>query len=481
MLTVIADIETDGLLDATTKCHCIGTRIAESGKAVLYADQPGYEPIAEGLALLESADTLVFHNGVSFDLPALKKLYPGFAPRGAVRDTLIMSRLIYPDMKERDFARNRSASERKIPKELIGRHSLKAWGYRLSELKGEFGETTDWQFFSKQLADYCLQDTQVTLCLWNRFKQMNYSEKAIALEHQFQQIIFQQEQNGFPFNYEAAEKLCAELCAEREELRQKLQDLWPPVDKGEWFTPKVNNKTRGYVKGVPVWKPNIVPFNPASRDDIAARLKETYNWTPTELTDTGKPKIDEEVLSSLPYPEAKQLSRFFLIQKRIGQIGEGKQAWLKCAVKERNNDGTEIYKIHGRVTTNGAVTGRCTHHDPNIAQVPAVGVPWGHECRALFYAPPGWRLLGCDASGLELRCLAHYMAKYDGGAYAQIILHGDIHWANAQALGLVPKDMERDQSNEVTEYFRNKVAKRFIYAFLKCKGLRVGIHVDNRP
>lgn len=463
MRTAIFDIETDGLLEQTTKLHSLVIRDAESGEVFSCTDNsPNYHSVAEGLKILEEAELIAGHNILSFDLPALKKLYPPFSPQGKIRDTLVMSRLIYPDMKERDFARNRSASERKIPKELIGRHSLKAWGYRLSELKDTFGETTDWQHWTPEMQTYCETDTLVTLCLWNRFRQLNYSEKAIALEHQFQRIIFQQEQNGFPFNYEAAEKLCAELCAEREELRQKLQDLWPPVDKGEWFTPKVNNKTRGYVKGVPVWKPNIVPFNPASRDDIAARLKETYDWKPTELTDTGKPKIDEEVLSSLPYPEAKQLSRFFLIQKRIGQIGEGKQAWLKCAQKE--SDG--IYRIHGRVTTNGAVTGRCTHHDPNIAQVPAVGVPWGHECRALFYAPPGWRLLGCDASGLELRCLAHYMAKYDGGAYAQIILHGDIHWANAQALGLVPKDMKRDQSNEATEYFRNKVAKRFIYAFL---------------
>lgn len=475
MRNLIFDIETDGLLETATKVHCIGIRNVDNGEGELYADQPGYKPIADGLKLLSAAEYIIGHNIEVYDVPLLKKLYSDFNPKGVIRDTLVISRLIYPDMKERDFARNRDPKKRHIPKELIGRHSLKAWGYRLSELKGTFGETTDWQFFSKAMGDYCLQDTLVTLCLWNRFKQMNYSEKAIALEHQFQKIIFQQEQNGFPFDYETAEKLCAELAAEREQLRQELQNLWPPVDKGEWFTPKVNNKTRGYVKGVPVWKPNIVPFNPASRDDIAARLKETYGWTPTEITDTGKPKIDDEVLSSLPYPEAKQLSRFFLIQKRIGQIGEGKQAWLKCATKEKTENGTEIYKIHGRVTTNGAVTGRCTHHDPNIAQVPAVGVPWGHECRALFYAPPGWRLLGCDASGLELRCLAHYMARYDGGAYAQVILHGDIHWLNTQLLGLVPKGTERDENNPEHNYYRNKVAKRFVYATLYgAGGLKIG-------
>lgn len=478
MRTAIFDIETDGLLETATKVHCIGIRNVDSGEGELYADQPGYKPITEGLSVLSEADCIIGHNIEVYDVPLLKKLYPAFAPEGVIRDTLVMSRLIYPDMKERDFARNRDSKKQHIPKELIGRHSLKAWGYRLSELKGTFGETTDWQFFSKELADYCLQDTLVTLCLWNRFKQMNYSERAIRLEHQFQQIIFQQEQNGFPFDYEAAEKLYAELCAEREEIKQRLQDLFPPVDKGDWFIPKVNNKTKGYKKGVKIWRPKIVPFNPASRDDIAERLKSAHGWQPVEFSDTGKPKIDDEVLQSLPYPEAKELARYFLLQKRLGQIGDGAQAWLKVAKKENinvcdNRDNDEqrqtLYRIHGRVTTNGAVTGRCTHHDPNLAQVPAVGVPWGHECRALFYAPTGWRLLGCDASGLELRCLAHYMARYDGGAYAQVILHGDIHWANAQNLGLVPKDMERDKDNEETEYFRNKVAKRFIYAFLKCR------------
>lgn len=469
----IFDIETNGLLDATTTLHALVIRDTVTGNLYSCTDNsPNYKSIAEGLKILENADLIAGHNIVCFDLPALKKLYPGWSPKGAIRDTLVMSRLIYPDMADRDFARARNPRMRSIPKELIGRHSLKAWGYRLSEQKDTFGETSDWALWSPEMQTYCEQDVAVTARLWERFSQMNYSETAIRLEHQFQEIIFQQERNGFPFDYQAAEKLCAELCAEREELKTKLQTLWPPLDKGDWFTPKVNNKTRGYVKGEKTWRPKIVPFNPASRDDIAERLKTTYQWQPTEFSETGKPKIDDEILQSLPYPEAKQLARYFLIQKRIGQIGEGRQAWLKAAQKEEDNDASHngehvsLYKIHGRVTTNGAVTGRCTHHDPNIAQVPAVGVPWGHECRALFYAPHGWRLLGCDASGLELRCLAHYMARYDGGAYAQVILHGDIHWANAQNLGLVPKDMERDKENEETEYFRNKIAKRFIYAFL---------------
>lgn len=475
----VFDIETNGLLDATTTLHSLVIKDISTGNLYSCTDNsPNYLSIAEGLKILENADCIVGHNIICFDLPALKKLYPDWTPKGAIRDTLVMSRLIYSDLKDREFAWLRSPRKPYIPPNLMGRHSLKAWGYRLSEKKDTFGETSDWSQWSPEMQAYCEQDVAVTVCLWERFSQMNYSEKAIRLEHQFQEIIFQQELNGFPFDYEAATNLYAELCAERDELKTKLQELWPPVDKGDWFIPKVNNKTRGYVKGEKIWRPRIVAFNPASRADIAERLKETYQWRPTEFSKTGEPKIDDEVLQSLPYPEAKQLARYFLIQKRIGQIGEGRQAWLKVAKKEEivsDNGRTEICKIHGRVTTNGAVTGRCTHHDPNIAQVPAVGVPWGHECRALFYAPDGWRLLGCDASGLELRCLAHYMARYDGGAYAQVILHGDIHWMNVQLLGLVPKGTERDKENPQHEFFRNKVAKRFVYATLYgAGGLKIG-------
>ena len=468
MSSLVFDIETNGLLDDTTTIHALVIQDFDTHKVYSCTDNsPDFMPIQEGLKMLEEADLIIGHNILCFDLPVIHKLYPSFQERGTVRDTLTISRLVYPNMIDIDYARSRGPHKDKffLPVKLYGRHSLESWGYRLSERKGAFCHETDWHNWSPEMQSYCEQDVKVTACLWEHFLQMDYSPVAIELEHQFQKVIFQQERNGFPFNYEAASKLYSDLCAERETLRQNLCSLFPPKDYGDWFTPKVNNKTKGYVKGVQIWRPKVRAFNPGSRDEIAERLIEKYNWKPTDITDSGKPKVDEDILDALPYPEAKQLARFFLLQKRLGQIGEGAQAWLKTAKKETNEDGETIYRIHGRVTTNGAVTGRCTHHDPNLAQVPAVGVPWGEECRSLFYSPKGWSLLGCDASGLELRCLAHYMARYDKGAYAQVILHGDIHWANAQNLGLVPKDMKRDKENEATEYIRNKIAKRFIYAF----------------
>jgi DNA polymerase I-like protein with 3'-5' exonuclease and polymerase domains len=187
-------------------------------------------------------------------------------------------------------------------------------------------------------------------------------------------------------------------------------------------------------------KTKVIPFNPASRQQIADRLQKR-GWKPTEFTPSGEPKVDETVLETIEIPEAKLLLEYLMLNKRIGQLATGNQAWLKL---EKNG------KLHGRVNHMGAVTSRCTHSNPNMAQVPSVGAPFGAECRGLFTVPSGYLLLGADASGLELRCLAHYMARFDGGSYGREILEGDIHTANQMAAGLPTRND----------------AKRFIYGFL---------------
>lgn len=460
---LIFDIETNGLLDKTSKVHCISLQDVDTGHLETYSDRGDYKRTNSALDLLASSDCICGHNILCFDIPALQKVYQDFKPKGRVLDTLVLSRLIWPNLAELDYDRLRHAKVPSdpyfhFPPKLIGSHSLRAWGFRLGVLKGDFSETTDWQEWSEAMCEYNKQDVVVTKALWDLIERQHYSEEAINLEHEFQKVIFQQEQNGFPFDEQQASKYYASLCAERERILQVVQKSFPPVDRGSYFTPKRDNKTRGYKAGVTIWKPCITPFNPGSRQDIADRLREKYGWQPTEFTEKGQPKIDETILSELPYPEAKDLSQYFLVQKRIGQLAEGNNAWLKLV----RPDG----RIHGHVITNGAITGRCTHVNPNLAQVPAVGVYMGAEFRSLFYAPSGYVVLGADASGLELRCLAHFIAKYDGGLYASKILEGDIHWHNAQALGLVGRDERKDPNNEHHMWARNKVAKRFIYAFM---------------
>jgi DNA polymerase-1 len=430
------DIETDGLLDKLTKVHSLVIQDVDTGEMVSCHDHGNDVSIEAGLLTLLQSTEIIGHNIIKFDIPALQKVYPWFQPQGKVTDTLVCSRLIWPAIKEYDLTQ----LKRGFPGKLVGWHSLKAWGYRLGILKGDFGETTDWAEWSPEMQSYCEQDVVVTAAFWERIQAKNYSQEALDLEHEFATILAMQERHGFAFDEEAAHKLYGVLVKRRLELARELQVAFPPVTKTEVFIPKVNNKARGYVKGVPFTKEWTVEFNPSSRQMIGERLIE-MGWVPEEFTPSGQPKIDETILEKLPYPEAKLLAEHFLVEKRIGQLAEGDQAWLKLV---RNG------RIHGSVNTNGAVTGRCTHSNPNVAQVPSCGAAYGEECRALFGVPRGYSLVGADLAGLELRCLAHFMARYDGGAYGDVVLNGDIHTVNQEAAGLPTRNN----------------AKTFIYAFL---------------
>lgn len=436
MKRILFDIETDGLLDQLTKLHSLVMIDLDTDQMISCAHDDGYTPIEDGLNILRNADLLVGHNIQDFDIPALDKVY-GFTFSGEIHDTLILSRLIWSDLKHNDFRFTEKNPE--FPKNLIGSHSLKAWGYRLSNLKDEYDG--GWAEWSTEMQRYCEQDTRSNLTLYQKIMSKEPSADSIKLEHDFAAVIRLQEKQGFNFNETAAEKLLASLQVRQAELEAELQAAFPPWEIKEPFVPKVNNKARGYVKGQLTYKVKEIVFNPASRDHIADRLQKLRGWKPKDFTSQGKPKVDETVLEELDYPEAKLLNEYLLINKRIGQLATGANAWLKLV-----KDG----KIHGRVNTNGAATGRCTHNKPNIAQVPSVGAPYGAECRALFHAPAGYKLVGADLSGLELRCLAHYMARFDGGAYGDVVVNGDIHTQNQQAAGLPTRNN----------------AKTFIYGFL---------------
>jgi DNA polymerase I-like protein with 3'-5' exonuclease and polymerase domains len=286
------------------------------------------------------------------------------------------------------------------------------------------------------MSEYCLQDVKVTVRLWDEVSKLNLAEEAIELEHQVQTIITRQMEYGFLFDTDKAWDLYAVLVERKEKLHTELLSVFPPwYSKGKVVTPDKTRVMRKnmvcptqYTKDAPYTEIKLNTFNPSSREHIAYWLKKKYQWVPTEFSETGKPKVDESVLSSLPYPEAKLLAEYLMLTKRLGQLAEGDQAWLKKVGK----DG----RLHGSVITNGAVTGRATHNNPNMAQVPSCSSPYGNECRELFTVPKGKALVGADLSGLELRCLAHFMALYDQGEYGRILLTGDIHTANQEAAGL---------------------------------------------
>lgn len=431
-MALIFDIETDGFLENVTTIHCLVIKNTETGNALTFGPVGCDQPLGPGLdVLMNTKDILVGHNVIKYDIPVIQKLYPWFSvDQSKVYDTLVVSRLIYSDLRERDGA---NIEKGLLPTKLWASHSLKAWGYRLGILKGEFKEQNGedaFKVFTPEMLEYCIQDVNVTEALYHQLSQIEYSKDAITFEHEIAWIAGQMERSGWPFDVQSASKLYGTLSAQRENIRSQMMETFEPL-----VIERVSEKTGKKLKD------KVIEFNPASRDQIAQRLTTKYGWKPTEFTPAGKPKVDEDTLKGLDYPEAKVLADYFLLEKRIGQLAEGQQAWLKA---ERNGH------IHGSINTNGAVTGRCTHQSPNLAQVPSVRALWGVECRSLFTVRPGFKQVGADLSGLELRCLAHFMAKWDEGEYANEVLNGDVHTKNQNAAGLPTRDN----------------AKTFIYGFL---------------
>lgn len=430
-MALICDLESDGFLENCTKVHCLVVKDTKTGVVRSFVEAE----MEEGLRLLSSGDWIVFHNGVRFDLPLLKKLYPHFEyDESKVMDTLVCSRLIYSNVGDLDAT---FIQQGRLPSKLWGSHSLKAWGYRLGLLKGEYGEKENaWDVFTPEMLSYCQNDVEVTHKLYDKIVDKGYSNKALELEHKVAFICAKMERSGWPFDVKGAASLYAELAQKRDAILKTMQETFEPI-----VEKRVSEKT-----GKPL-KDKVTEFNPSSRKQIADRLISKYGWKPKEFTPNGQPKIDETVLKALDYPEAQTLAEYFLLEKRVGQLAEGDNAWLKLERKGL---------LHGAYNPNGAVTGRATHQTPNLAQVPAVRSPYGHECRKLFGVRPGFTLVGCDLSGLELRCLAHFMSKWDDGVYGETVINGkqsdgtDIHTVNQRAAGLSTRDQ----------------AKTFIYAFL---------------
>lgn len=442
------DAETNGFLDDLDTIHCLVIwdsldgryhQFVDRRQLRTYADPYAYADIFDGLELLHEADVIVAHNGIKFDNPAIRKVFSGWNPKGLVRDTLVLTKLFWPHIGDGDTGRIANGT---LPGKLWGSHKLEAWGYRMGTLKDEY--QGGWEAWSPEMQSYCVQDVRVLVALWERCVQQ--AEKlgldmfdpvppprkdCIQLEHEMCEITRLIQEHGFKFNEQKAVALTATLSQRKQELVGELQLVFHPLEIEEPFVPKVNNKTRGYVKGETFIKRRTIDFNPGSRKQVADRLL-ALGWKPLSFGKDGTPTVDDEILSALPYPEAKPLAEYFLVDKRLGQIANGTEAWLR-----HNRRG----RIHGHIDSGGTHTGRAAHSRPNIGQVPKVGSPYGSECREMFEADSGWVLVGCDMAALELRDLAGYMARYDDGAYIKTILEGnsadgtDMHTLNAKALG----------------------------------------------
>lgn len=428
---ILFDIETDGLLHQATKVHCIALIDTETGEQWSYKE----ENIEKALEELYDAETLIGHNILAFDLPVLKKLYAfNRRPGCRVIDTLVTARLLHPQVKQEDFKRV------DFDKKLIGSHSLRAWGVRLGEHKADY--SGPWDQWSEEMHAYMEQDVRTNFRLLTHLKPWEYPPIPLHVEHRVAEICHWMQEEGWTFDKKKAAELYVNLVKRKDQLEQELIQKF-----GEWqeeagvLIPKRDNKRLGYLKDVPVTKYKTVVFNPGSRVHIEKKLKEA-GWQPTEYTDTGRAKLDESVLERLDLPEARQLVEYLLVQKRLGQVGDGDNGWLKLV----QADG----RIHGAINSCGTITGRATHNSPNVSQVPANRATYGKECRACFTVPQGWKLVGADMAGLELRTFAHYLSIFDHGAYAKIVTEGDVHTHNQTMAGLETRDQ----------------AKTFIYALI---------------
>jgi DNA polymerase I-like protein with 3'-5' exonuclease and polymerase domains len=381
------------------KIWCVVTREVETDLVLVWDEPAGLQ------FYMNHTSEIIAHNGIFFDFPVLKRVWGITVKKSQVVDTLVLSRLYNPSLEDG--------------------HSLAAWGTRLGFAKGEF---TDFDGgLTKEMEKYCIQDTLVTKKLYEHLTQEmqnDYSKESIKLEHEVAIIIAEQERNGFKLNEAGALQLLSVLKTKLDTIQVEMASIFPD---------KVTTGRVHKTSGKPL-RDIVEPFNPGSRQQIAERLIEK-GWKPTKHTEKGSVIVDEAVLETLDFPEAKTLAEYMMLQKRIAQI----ESWLEALGK----DG----RVHGRVITNGAVTGRMTHMKPNMAQVPNSGSPYGHECRDLWTVEKGYKLVGIDAAGLELRMLAHYM---NDNVYTHEVVSGDIHTANQTAAGLQTRNQ----------------AKTFIYAFL---------------
>jgi hypothetical protein len=421
--TLIFDIETDGFNPSVV--HCL---VINNGKETL--SFVGNQ-IPKGIELL--ADNLIVgHNVIGYDLPVLKKLYNYSHKKELVHDTLCLSRLIYPDIA--NSVDVRLLARGVIDQSVSGKHNLKAWGKRLGFPKMDFC-VSNFAKFTPEMLEYCIRDVELTKKLYEKLTAKDFSLESIELEHNVTYITKEQEKKGLGFDVARAQHLHGELLTKTNILKLKLDETFKDwVEDLGTFVPKVNSKKFGYVKGVAVKKSKIVKFNPSSRQHIANRLKELHNWKPKQFTETGQAIVDEKVLSSLDYPEAKLLNEYLTLEKRLGMLSDGANAWLKLVKNGR---------IHTSYVTN-IVTGRMSSLKPNLMQVPNIFSIYGKECRELFIPSKGYVLVGVDANSLEALCLAHYIINYTGGKdYVDLILKGDFHAYNQKAAGLNSRDLAK--------------------------------------
>lgn len=397
-MRLVLDIETDL---SHKKIHLVVTKDIDTGEIRTWKEAKPFQDF------IKDATLIVAHNGIGFDFPVLNRQWNTKIGLKKVFDTLIVSRLLDPSREQG--------------------HSLESWGRTLGFHKIDYPAVWQWMMDRRQeydgecfdkplvglLEHYCIRDVEVTarlyLNLCNEQDQKQFSQESVDLEHKVAAIIAEQERNGFKLDTVYATVLLTDIKGKMAGIYEQMQQRWPAYE-----VPRISEKTGKELK------PLLVTFNPGSRKQIGEKLVE-LGWKPKQFTETGQAMVDENILSKINIPEAKMIAEYLMLQKRVAQI----ESWIKAV----EDDG----RVHGKVITNGAVTGRMTHSSPNMGQVPNTSSVFGKECRECWSVEEGNVLVGVDLSGIELRCFAHYLNDED---YTNEVVNGDVHTRNQKAFGV---------------------------------------------
>jgi len=532
------DIESNGLLKPMKnkdgsitprmdRVHCVGFQDIDTDEEFYFGPavpegHPKWDPIVgnpcgtveDGIKFLSQAAMSVFHNGVDFDYRAIREFFPQYPLPPELRDSYVAAKLIWPYdvLMGPDYER---AKRGQMPMNLLKSHSLKAWGYRLGELKDEYDGDHDkypneenakeryarrWEEWNPYMASYMMQDNRPMVKLWKLIEkragwvdpkpgELVWPKNVFEYEHEAAAIIAEQEAFGVRFDVPKAQAFEVTLRNEQRRLFKALEDTfgswWQPgkvvtpaiarnvqrkdlpkitqrrfsEKTGKELAPYVGHPLERYSPDAPYTPIERLTFKASSRDHLGMRLQDVFGWKPKKFGSTGKPTVDESVLEEIPeavLPKdiRKMILDFFVVNKTLGMLAQGKQAWLNLV--------TEEGRIHGRVDPCGAVTGRGTHSNPNLGQCPAINKAkvvnddgsktevilrglegrYGYECRELFIADDGWEQTGVDASALELIDLGHYLVPHDGGLFRDRVCdpNRDPHTEHAELTGLTRAD-----------------------------------------
>jgi DNA polymerase-1 len=447
-MRVVCDIETDGL-DAT-KIWCCVCKDLDTGKVTVFRD--GDHIPAK--AFFRDCTEIIGHNFINFDMQVLNRLWSCNIPLKKVTDTLVLSRL--------DDAKREKG------------HSLREWGIALGNYKDHY---EDWSQWTQEMEDYCIQDVNVTETVYKHLvpRMLKIPKETIRREHVSQYLLEKQREYGFYFNVEECLKLKAEIDADYMKLLAEIKAEFPPMKKiVRVYTPRYNKDGSMCAVSKRIVSSDAaedngdgtyniiewVEFDVNSPTQIVERLKPYWHpviFNKPRADGTCTPKVCPENLETVSEDAPESIQKIVRCK-----IDTSRSTLLQSFLDATDENG----RLHGNVASIGAATHRMAHTKPNTANVPSAGL-YGEQIRALFIAPKGYKVVGCDAAGIQLRALASYVGDDD---LIHQILHGDIHVYLAKIYGLLPADAVYDES--IPEHKKaRKVGKTTTYSILMGAGV----------